>query len=189
MQRAHFGVDLGGVEDAVNAHREVEPQEDHARRNGVNGYGFWTEGLRGDPKDGTFHPRRLDPASSNADRAAWTVVGRARRPGMSWLNPGRMNGKAGGAGAVLMDPAALKADFGPRIVLNGGIDSHHVLIEGSPESIRRDTRQVLRTMMPGGGYIAGANHDWILPETPVANVLAMADAVREFGSYRSTLSG
>ena len=39
-------------------------------------------------------------------------------------------------------------------------------------------------MAPGGGYIAGASHDTILEETPVANVLAMFDAVRNTG-FRS----
>ena len=38
-------------------------------------------------------------------------------------------------------------------------------------------------MMPGGGYVAGASHDTIPEERPVENVLAMFDAVREFGGY------
>ena len=38
-------------------------------------------------------------------------------------------------------------------------------------------------MMPGGGYVAGASHDTILVETPAKNVVAMLDAVREFGIY------
>ena len=82
-----------------------------------------------------------------------------------------------------MDLAALKARFGETIVFNGGIDSHHVLIEGTPESVRQSTHEVLDIMMPGGGYIAGASHDTILEETPVENVLAMFDAVEAFGVY------
>jgi hypothetical protein len=31
--------------------------------------------------------------------------------------------------------------------------------------------------------VPGASHESILEETPVANVLAMFDAVRKFGSY------
>jgi len=82
-----------------------------------------------------------------------------------------------------MELAALKRDFGHRIVFNGAIDSHHVLIEGTPDSVRRKTRETLAIMKPGGGYIAGASHDSILEETPVENVLAMFDAVREYGAY------
>jgi len=82
-----------------------------------------------------------------------------------------------------MDLARLKADFGRKILFNGAIDSQHVLIEGTPESIREDTRRVLEIMMPGGGYVAGASHDTILEETPLENVVAMFDAIREFGRY------
>jgi len=38
-------------------------------------------------------------------------------------------------------------------------------------------------MKPGGGYIAGASHDSILEETPVENVMAMFDAIQDFGGY------
>ena len=80
-----------------------------------------------------------------------------------------------------MDLARLKADFGQRILFNGAIDSQHVLIDGTVASVREQTRQVLDIMKPGGGYVAGASHDTILEETPVENVLAMFDAIREFG--------
>jgi uroporphyrinogen decarboxylase len=82
-----------------------------------------------------------------------------------------------------MELRNLKAEFGDRILFNGAIDSHHVLIEGTPESVREDVRAVLEIMMPGGGFVAGASHDTILEETPVENVLAMFDAVHEFGIY------
>ena len=79
-----------------------------------------------------------------------------------------------------MDLRRLKSEFGDKILLNGAIDSHHVLIEGTPDSVRRDTRAVLQIMSPGGGYVAGASHDTILEETPVENVVAMFDTIREF---------
>ena len=82
-----------------------------------------------------------------------------------------------------MDPRRLKEEFGDKILLNGAIDSHHVLIEGDPDLVREKTRETLDVMKPGGGYIAGASHDTILEETPVENVLAMFDAVEEFGYY------
>jgi uroporphyrinogen decarboxylase len=83
-----------------------------------------------------------------------------------------------------MDPAELKRDFGHKILLNGCIDSQHVLIEGpSPGFVRARTREILRTMMPGGGYVAGPSHDYVLDETPLENVLAMYDTIREDGRY------
>jgi uroporphyrinogen decarboxylase len=82
-----------------------------------------------------------------------------------------------------MDLRTLKENFGAKILLNGGIDSHHVLIKGTPQTVREKTRETLEIMMPRGGYVAGASHDTILEETPVENVVAMFDAVREFGTY------
>ncbi len=83
-----------------------------------------------------------------------------------------------------MAPAKLKADFGGKIVMNGCIDTQYVLIEGTPGLTRIKTRDVLEIMMPGGGYVASPSHDYLLPETPLENVLAMYEAVREFGAYR-----
>ncbi len=84
-------------------------------------------------------------------------------------------------GATGMEPAGLKEDFGNDILLNGAIDSHHVLIEGrDTHFVREKVLETLEIMAPGGGYVAGASHDTILEETPVGNVLAMFDAVEEF---------
>jgi hypothetical protein len=85
-----------------------------------------------------------------------------------------------------MDLATLKRSFGDKILFNGAIDSHHVLIRGTPQFVRDETRRVLAIMKPGGGYVAGASHDSILEETPVENVLAMFDSIREFGGYDFT---
>jgi len=82
-----------------------------------------------------------------------------------------------------MDPARLKSAFGKKLVLNGCLDSHHTLINGTPELVRHTTRKLLATMKPGGGFVLSASHDWILEETPVENVAAMFDAAREFGAY------
>ena len=82
-----------------------------------------------------------------------------------------------------MDLAALKRDFGERMLFNGCIDSHHVLIAGTPERVRAETREVIDLMKGGGGFVAGASHDWILEETPLENVLAMFDTIREYGGY------
>jgi uroporphyrinogen-III decarboxylase len=82
-----------------------------------------------------------------------------------------------------MDLAELKKNFGQQIVFNGAIDSTNVLIKGTPDFVRAETRRTLDIMKPGGGYIAGASHDYILPETPVENILAMFDEILEYGRY------
>ena len=87
--------------------------------------------------------------------------------------------------ATGLDDEGIRRRFGDKILFNGGIDSHHVLILGTPEFVREETRKVLDIMKTGGGYVAGASHDSILEETPTGNVLAMFDAIREFGRYSS----
>jgi uroporphyrinogen decarboxylase len=82
-----------------------------------------------------------------------------------------------------MMPPNLKARFGSKLLFNGCVDSHHVLIEGTPELVRKKTQEVLEIMKPGGGYVVSASHDYILEETPVENVLAMFDTARQFGGY------
>lgn len=83
-----------------------------------------------------------------------------------------------------MEPRRLKAEFGAKMTLMGCIDTQHVLIEGSPDLVRARTREILEIMKPGGGYVASASHDYLLPETPVENVIAMFDTVRELGVYK-----
>jgi uroporphyrinogen-III decarboxylase len=82
-----------------------------------------------------------------------------------------------------MELKGLKKDFGDKLLFNGCIDSQFVVIEGTPDYVRQETRKTLETMMPGGGFVAGASHDFLLEETPLENVLAMFDTVQEFGHY------
>ena len=82
-----------------------------------------------------------------------------------------------------MAPARLKRLYGRDILLNGCIDTHHLLIRGTPDLVRRETRAILEIMKPSGGYVASPSHDYLLPETRVDNVLALYETVREFGGY------
>jgi uroporphyrinogen decarboxylase len=81
-----------------------------------------------------------------------------------------------------MDPAGLKAEFGDKILLMGAIDTQ-LIIEGTPDTTRAETRRILDIMKPGGGYVASPSHDYLLPETPVENVIAVYETIREHGGY------
>jgi uroporphyrinogen decarboxylase len=82
-----------------------------------------------------------------------------------------------------MDLATLKRRYGERLLFNGCIDSQSVLIEGTPGLVREKTREVIDMMKKGGGFVAGASHDWLLEETPLENVLSMFDTILELGVY------
>jgi len=35
-------------------------------------------------------------------------------------------------------------------------------------------------MSPGGGYVAGASHDYLLEETPIENVFIMFETIKNY---------
>jgi uroporphyrinogen decarboxylase len=82
----------------------------------------------------------------------------------------------------MSDLPALKKRFGKNMVFCGGIDSHRVLPHGSAEDVRREVRRVMQILGPGGGCMMGAVHT-VMNDVPPENVLAMVDAVEEFGRY------
>ncbi|MAF06423.1 MAG: hypothetical protein CL389_01040 [Acidiferrobacteraceae bacterium] len=82
----------------------------------------------------------------------------------------------------MSDLAALKKRFGKNIVFCGGIDSHRILPYGSVEEVRQEVRRVIGILGPGGGTMIGAVHT-VMNDVPPENVLAMVDAVEEFGHY------
>lgn len=86
-----------------------------------------------------------------------------------------------------MDPAGLKRDFGGAVLLNGAIDTQTALLEGDPAFAREETLRTLAIMAPGGGYVAGPSHDWLLGETPLENVLALYDAIQEWNEGHGEL--
>ena len=81
-----------------------------------------------------------------------------------------------------MNPSDLKSQVGNKITLMGAVNTK-LLIEGTPDQARAETKHILEIMKPGGGYICSPSHDYLLPETPVENVIAMYDTIREYADY------
>jgi len=85
--------------------------------------------------------------------------------------------------AAGMEPAALKRDFGKDICFwGGGVETQRVLPTGAPEQVREDVKKNLAALAPGGGYVFNTVHN-IQPEVPPQNIIAMWEALREFGRY------
>lgn len=82
----------------------------------------------------------------------------------------------------MSDLEGLKKRYGKNIVYCGGIDTHRILPFGTPEEVRQEARRVMQILGPGGGYMVAAVHT-IMNDVPPENVLAMVDAVEEFGTY------
>jgi uroporphyrinogen-III decarboxylase len=94
--------------------------------------------------------------------------------GVKMINPVQVS--------ALGDTASLKARFGKEVTFWGGIDTQHVLPRGSVADVEAEVRKRIRDLGPSGGYVAGAVHN-IQPDVPPENILALADAVRKYGTY------
>ena len=79
--------------------------------------------------------------------------------------------------AAGMDPFELKAAFGDRLTLHGGIDIQNLLPHGSPEEVASATRRMISVVGKNGGYIVGGSHV-IQADAPVENVVAMIQEAR-----------
>jgi hypothetical protein len=82
--------------------------------------------------------------------------------------------------AAGMDPQTLKDRYGDRLTFwGGGVDTQQVLPFGTPEAVRAQVLERCRIFSAGGGFIFNAIHN-VQARTPVDNIVAMIDAVREF---------
>lgn len=82
-----------------------------------------------------------------------------------------------------MEPAALKRDFGRKLVFwGGGVDTQQVLCKAGPEDVKRVVRESLDVFKPGGGYVFAQVHN-IQPDVPPENVLAMYEAFHANAGY------
>jgi len=96
--------------------------------------------------------------------------------GVDILNPVQVT-------AAGMDAGRLKREFGDRVCFwGGGIDTQTVLPFGTPDEVRRQVRERIRVLGPGGGFVFATVHN-IQGDVPVENVLALIEAVHEFGHY------
>ena len=104
--------------------------------------------------------------------AVKTLIPSIIESGFDILNPVQVS-------AAGMDAAKLKAEYGRDIVFwGGGVDTQKTLMFGRPEQIRAEVLERCRIFGRGGGFIFNAIHN-IQSNVPVANVVALFDALRE----------
>lgn len=79
-----------------------------------------------------------------------------------------------------MDPKELKEKYGDRIVFwGGGVDTQKTLPFGTPQEVREEVLQRCEIFSPGGGFVFNTVHN-IQARTPVENIVAMVDALKEW---------
>lgn len=83
-----------------------------------------------------------------------------------------------------MEPDELKAEYGDRITFwGGGVDTQKTLPFDTPEAVRTEVLERLSIFAPGGGFVFNTIHN-VQANTPVENIVAMLDAVKEFNGKR-----
>ena len=96
--------------------------------------------------------------------------------GVDALNPVQVT-------AAGMETRELKREFGHAITFwGGGVDTQRVLPHGSPDEVRDEVRRRIDDLAPGGGFIFAAVHN-IQADVPPANIMAMWEALQEYGVY------
>jgi len=95
--------------------------------------------------------------------------------GIDGLNPVQIT-------AENMDPRMLKKRFGERLLFwGGGVDTQHVLENGTPEEVAENTRDLCEIFKPGGGFVWNTIHN-IQATVPPENIVAAYDAACDAGA-------
>jgi len=82
-----------------------------------------------------------------------------------------------------MDTRRLKTEFGKDITFwGGGVDTQYVLPRGTPEQVKDEVKRRIEDLAPGGGFVFNTVHN-IQSDVPPENVIAMWEALLEYGKY------
>ncbi len=85
--------------------------------------------------------------------------------------------------ATDMDPVGIKERFGDDFTFWGaGVDTQQVLPFGTPDEVRAQVKEHIKIFAPGGGFVFSTVHN-AQPQTPVENLIAMYETVRDHGAY------
>jgi len=81
-----------------------------------------------------------------------------------------------------MDIETVKRKWGDKLCLIGNLNLDSTLTLGSPEDVRAEVYERIRTIGPGGGYMVASSNS-VTDYVPLENMKAMIDATFEFGKY------
>ncbi len=79
-----------------------------------------------------------------------------------------------------MDPVLVKNKYGDKLTFwGGGVDTQRVLPFGTKDEVRKQVLERCSILSANGGFVFNAIHN-VQAKTPVENIVAMIDAVKEF---------
>jgi uroporphyrinogen decarboxylase len=81
-----------------------------------------------------------------------------------------------------MDIVEVKRKWGKKLCLIGNINLDSTLTLGTPEDVRAEVHERIRTIAPGGGYMVASSNS-ITDYVPLENMKAMLEATLAYGQY------
>jgi hypothetical protein len=109
--------------------------------------------------------------------AIYPLIPEMIEAGFDILNPVQWTAKD-------MDMHRLKAEFGKDIVFwGGGVDTQKTLPFGTPDQVHEEVLRVCEVFSKDGGFVFNTIHN-IQAQTPIENLVAMFDAVKEFNGNK-----
>lgn len=85
--------------------------------------------------------------------------------------------------AAQMDPRVLKERYGSQVTFwGGGVDTQKTLPFGTAAEVRGEVRERIKIFGPGGGFVFNPIHN-VQARTPIENLMAMYETVKEYGRY------
>jgi len=122
---------------------------------------------------GWIHEHTTWKIFKHTDGAIEPFMSKFIESGIDILNPIQWTAKG-------MEPRHLKDTYGKRVVFWGaGVDTQRTLPYGTPEEVRQQVLKMCSIFSEGGGFIFSSVHN-LLPQSPVDNLVALFDAIREF---------
>lgn len=82
-----------------------------------------------------------------------------------------------GVGGNITEPESVRAVFGGKVAMIGGMDQFNILTFGTKEEIHAEVRRLFEGFGKDGGYICSASDHFF--DTPVENLKIFAEAARE----------
>ena len=80
------------------------------------------------------------------------------------------------------DLARVKREFGNKLSLMGNLHTTDIMLRGTPDDVRRASRDCIDVAAPGGGFVLSTG-DQCGRDTPDENIFAMIETAREYGVY------
>ena len=85
--------------------------------------------------------------------------------------------------ATGMDPVELKKNVGDRVTFwGGGVDTQRTLPFGTADQVRTEVEDRISIFGKGGGFVFNTVHN-VQARTPVENLMALYESVKEHGGY------